>query len=177
MTRYDQASGSCCVYTFKEGLLSAVAHDLKIRVGRWSLTVGDDGGSVEGTFDPKSLEVECAMKSGREAPSTISARDKRKIGDNIQKDVLKTKRHGEIRFAASSVEADGDGYQVAGALTLAGRSRNLRVAVRRAGDQLEATVRLNQPDFGIKPFSAMLGTLKIQAEVEVRIVVPAPKGD
>ena len=33
-------------------------------------------------------------------------------------------------------------------------------------------VRLHQPDFGIKPYSALLGTLKIKPEVTVRCSVP-----
>jgi hypothetical protein len=37
-----------------------------------------------------------------------------------------------------------------------------------------ARVRLHQPDLGIKPYSAMLGTLKIQPGVAVEISVPAP---
>ncbi len=174
MTRYDQASGSCHVYTFKEGLLSAVAHDLKIRVDRWAITVSDDGGTVEATFDPTSLTVECAMKDQREAAGALAERDKRKIADNIRKDVLKSKRHNEIRFSATQVDAAGDGYELSGALTLAGKTRDIRASVRREGDELTTTVRLHQPDFGIKPFSAMLGTLKIQPQVEVRIRVPAP---
>src|SRR4051812_4209200 len=37
--RIDPASAECLVYTFKEGLLSAVAHDLKIRVERFEIEV------------------------------------------------------------------------------------------------------------------------------------------
>ena len=37
------------------------------------------------------------------------------------------------------------------------------------GQQVE--LKLNQPDFGITPYRAMLGTLKIQPEVTIRITV------
>ena len=31
---------------------------------------------------------------------------------------------------------------------------------------------VHQPDFGIRPYSAMLGTLRGQADVSVRVVLP-----
>jgi hypothetical protein len=34
-------------------------------------------------------------------------------------------------------------------------------------------VVLNQPEFGITPYRAMMGTLRIKPEVRVRISVPA----
>jgi len=70
------------------------------------------------------------------------------------------------------VTAEGEGYAVEGELTLVGRSRPVSARVTRAGAQLVTEVRLNQPDFGIKPFSAMFGTLKIQPHVIVRLTVP-----
>lgn len=172
MPRYDQQSGECLVFTFKEGLLSAVAHDLKIRVGRWELHRDGDG-AIEGSFDPNSMTVVCAMRDGRPSSGTISARDTAKIESNIKSDVLAASRHREIRFRSTRVSAEGDGYAVEGELTLVGRSRPVSARVTREGAQLVTEVRLNQPDFGIKPFSAMFGTLKIQPHVIVRLTVPA----
>ncbi len=37
-----------------------------------------------------------------------------------------------------------------------------------------AEVRLQQPDFGIRPYRAMLGTLRVQPDVLIRMSVPAP---
>jgi len=175
MARYDQDNGECLVFTYKEGLLSAVAHDLKIRVGRWELTVDGEGADavVRGTFDPTSLSVVCAMKDGAESRGTIGGRDLQKIEKNIQSDVLNTRRHREIGFRSTGVEESGEGYRVSGELNLAGRTRTISTQVRREGERLVAELRINQPDFGIKPFSAMLGTLKIQPQVTVRLTVPA----
>ncbi|TNF25789.1 MAG: YceI family protein [Deltaproteobacteria bacterium] len=170
MARYDQSSGECLVFTYKEGLLSAVAHDLKVKVGRWELSY--DGGAIDATFDPTSLSVVCAMRNGSDAPGAIPARDVKKIEGSIQSDVLATKRHREIRFRSTRVEASGDGYEIAGELTLVGRTRALTARAVREGGRLVAEVRLHQPDFGIKPFTAVFGTLKIQPHVTVRLAVP-----
>jgi hypothetical protein len=171
---YDQSDAECLVYTFKEGLLSPMAHDLKLRVGRFRLTVADDASAVAGTFETASVGVVCAMKDGAEAPAALSGLYRSQIDKNVAKEVLLVKKHPEARFASTSVAADGDGYRVRGTLTLSGRSRDIELHAQRRGERLVARVRLHQPDFGIKPFSAMLGTLKIQPGVAVEISVPAP---
>jgi hypothetical protein len=47
------------------------------------------------------------------------------------------------------------------------------LAVRREGERLATSVRLHQPDFGIAPYRAMLGALRVKADVVVRASVPA----
>lgn len=171
--RFDQDSADVLVFTFKEGLLSAVAHDLKIRVTRFSIDVDPATNAITATFDPASLKVVCAMKSGQEAHGALSESDRRKIEGNIRDDVLQSKRYPEIRFASTGVEeSDGTGYRVRGQLTLHGRTRDVAFESRSDGEGQVAEVRIHQPDFGIEPYSAMLGTLKIKPDVLVRVALP-----
>lgn len=174
MARYDAQSGECLVLTFKEGVLSAVAHDLELRVGSFTLDVDDTSHAIDARFDLRSLRVVCAMKDGRESPSSLSDKDKREIEQNMAKDVLDSGRWPEARFVSKKVRADGDAWVIDGDLTLCGKTHELSARATRAGDRLEARVRLHQPDFGIKPYKAMLGTLRVQADVEVRLSLPAP---
>lgn len=166
MPTFDAKSARCRVFTFKEGLLSAVAHDLEIDVTDFSIEVGDDG-SIVARFDPRSLRVLHAIEKGRPS-NAVSDKDKRKIESNIVDDVLEAKRHGTIEFRSSAV-ADAE---VRGALTLHGKTRDIVVPVREDGEHRVGRVRLHQPDFGIKPYSAMLGTLKIQPHIEIELRVP-----
>ena len=55
--------------------------------------------------------------------------------------------------------------EVVGKLTLHGVTREIRCT--RSGELVEA--RLDQRDFGIKPYSAMFGTLKVKPEVVVTV--------
>ncbi|MFT7579180.1 MAG: polyisoprenoid-binding protein YceI [Myxococcota bacterium] len=180
MSVIDANQGECQVFTFKEGLLSPMAHDIKLQLDRWSLTHDPEARTLSGTFDPASVRVVCARKNGADSPGTLSSGDMRKIQKTIQNDVLKTRRFGEIRFAGHYVATDGEpagsGFTVEGELTLAGRTCPITAVVTLAGDQLVATARIHQPDFGIKPYSAMFGALKVQAAVEVRVAVPAAVG-
>lgn len=172
MPTYDEKSAECLIFTFKEGLLSAVAHDLSIRVGRLSVEVADDGSRVSARFDPASLTVVSAMKDGREAPGSLGEGDRRKIERSIREEVLDVRRHPEIRFEADSIRSDGETATLTGRLHLHGRSQPLSVPARRTDGGWLAEASLDQPAFGIKPFSAMLGTLRIRPDVRVRVLVP-----
>ncbi|MBS2031800.1 MAG: YceI family protein [Deltaproteobacteria bacterium] len=161
-----ERDGEVRVFTFKEGVLSAVAHDLEIAVERFRFEWDDARTRVTATFDAKSLRVLHAIVRG--APSSaLSDRDKRKIEDNLRDDVLHVKRFPEIRFQSTRI----DGLRVEGTLTLHGTTRAIATELRQEGGKLIADVPLNQPDFGITPYSAMLGTLRVQAGVRVKIVV------
>ena len=172
MPTYRDAELECFVLTFKEGMLSAIAHDLKIAVERGSVTVMDDG-SIEATFDPTSLRVVCARKGGKDAPGTLSAGDKKKIEGNIAKDVLHSRKHGEVRFVSKSVAQDGERATITGELTLHGTTQPIAATATKEGGRWVTEVPIHQPDFGIKPYTAMLGTLKVQPTVKVRLSLPA----
>ena len=48
---FDASSAECLVLTYKEGLLSAVAHDLRIRVTRFDVEASLSPPSVRARFD------------------------------------------------------------------------------------------------------------------------------
>ena len=160
-----QLDAECEVFTFKEGVLSAIAHDLRIRATRFE--VETDGASfVKATIDPASLRVVCARKGGVDDPRSLSDADKRTIEGNIVNDVL---GRDEIRFASTEVAEEGEGFRVRGDLTLAGKTKPIEFVTRREGARQVAEVTIHQPDFGIRPYRAMLGTLRVQADVRVRV--------
>lgn len=173
-TRTDQDQGaSVRVLTFKEGLLSAVAHDLEIAIERFSLTWDDAKTKLEATFDAKSARVLHPISHGQPAPGGLSPRDLAKIGGTIESDVLRTRSYPEVRFASTSVAPAGEGFTVRGTLTLVGQAREIEGRVTREADAWVTEVVLDQTRWGITPYSAMMGTLKIKPEVRVRIRVPA----
>ena len=89
--------------------------------------------------------------------------------DSIGDALAARQLHAELRAA----QARGDELAVTGTLALHGAERPVVVSARRDARGWSAEVRLHQPDFGIRPYRAMLGTLRVQADVVVRVVVPA----
>ncbi|MEW5739217.1 MAG: YceI family protein [Myxococcota bacterium] len=163
MAHFDSSSAEVLVFTFKEGLLSAVAHDLKLRVTKFGLEV--EGDSVKAEFDAASLEVVTAMKDGKENPGALPGFASTEIHKNIVNDVLEAKKYPVIRFETTRITD----AEVRGRLSLHGQTRELTGARKDAGGKKVAEFRFDQRDFGIKVYSAMLGTLKIKPEVVVRV--------
>lgn len=175
MARFDASNAEVLVFSYKDGLLAKMAHDLKIRVESFSIDVDDETGAIEARFDPKSLRVVCARKDGRDDPGTLSSGDIQKVHANIEKDVLEVKRYPEISFRSREVVETERGHRVAGDLTLHGATRPIVAEVVRDGEAYRTEVRLQQPDFGIKPYTAALGALKVKAEVLISVTTE-PRG-
>ncbi len=171
--RLDASTAALTIFTYKKGLLSRVAHDLAIDVTAFALDLEADAGGVrvELSADPTSLRVAHAMRGGVPARGLLSAGDRRSIERAIVEEVLESALHRDIRFAALAT-ADGAGWRIGGLLSLHGSERRLETRARRDGADWVAEVALDQRDFGIRPYSAMLGALRIEPEVRVQVRVP-----
>ena len=164
----------CEVLVLREGLLSAVAHDLLLRVTAFEIAVDLGTLGVVARLDPASLRVVTALRDGRPLPDALRPGDVREIEATIAGEILRAPRHREIRFASTRVLPTARGYDVHGTLELRGVARPLALDVRRADGRLETEATLHQPDFGIAPYRAMLGTLRVRADVVVRVSTPEP---
>ncbi len=168
--QYDQNSAKCRVFTFKEGLLSKIAHDLELDVTSFRVDV--DGGQVRAEVDATSLRVLHALKDGAPNASALSDDDKRKIEGQIAEDVLHAKEHPTITFVSEALSESGSGHTVSGSLTLNGVTKPLSATSSVSNGEEVVEVTLNQPTWDITPFKAMMGTLKVQADVKVRLLLP-----
>jgi hypothetical protein len=172
MASYDASTAQCWVFSYKEGLLSKVAHDLKHRVTAFSLRVDPQSGKIEAELDARSLRIECVMENGQESAIALSEDDKNKIQANLITEVLHADEHHAISFRSTSVTETPAGLQIEGSLELNGKVQPIVTMARRLQTSYVAELTIHQPSFGIKPFSAMFGALRIKPDVLVRVVVP-----
>ena len=163
--------GRITLRTSRDGLAASAGHDLTIDAARWSgeLVVGPDlvAASLKVTVDLGALVV----REGTGGIKQLSDRDKREISVTARK-VLGVDRYPQTTFTASGFETgpDGSGGVVTGSLALAGQSRPLQLVVTEAGPgRYRATTTVRQTDFGIKPYSALLGSLKVANAVQVEV--------
>ena len=171
MSTYNQDNAQSYVFTFKEGLLSPMAHDLRVKIGRFTIDVDDASGAVSASFDTSSLVIDTPMKDGNENPSALSDSDKQKIAGQIREDVLHSGKFPEATFKSRSVQKRADGgFDLDGDLTLHGVTKPISAKTQVVGGKQQLDFDLSQPEFGITPYKAMMGTLKIQAVVKVRVV-------
>jgi hypothetical protein len=173
--RWDPSNAEIVVYTFKEGLLSTFGHDLEIRATRFVIE-GDEGTRRgEARIEAGALRVVGAVYDGVTKADALSDNDKRSIEDDIFQNVLDVDDHPEIRFVALRVDEHGDEVLITGELSLHGVTRPLAMTARHKGDRWVADVPLHQPDFGITPFRAFLGSLRIKPDVRVHVSAIDPR--
>jgi len=166
--QFGTDNGRITLRTFRDGLVAQAGHDLTIEAVRWSgeLVMAPD-------LTPESLTVSIdlgalVVRAGTGGIKPLTERDKREIAVTARK-VLSADRYPEATFAATSFEpgADHAGGTIVGTLTLAGRSQPQRLQVTEAAPgQYRATTTIRQTSFGIKPYSAFLGSLKVADAVE-----------
>lgn len=163
--------GSIKVMTGRDGPAAQMGHDLVLEVTRWEATVTiSDDSAVEFSADPASFEVLAA--TGGVKP--LSSKDKAQIKTYIVSKVLGS---SPIRFRSSAATLDGATLTVVGTLNIAGGSRSVTVPLTVAEDgTIRGRVTIVQSDFGIKPFSIMMGALKVADPVEVQIETKLPTG-
>jgi|SRR5882762_3147691 YceI-like protein len=159
--------GTIAVRTSRTGAAAKAGHDLLLHVTAWSATVEVGEGSTPTSLvldaDARSLRV----REGTGGLQALDDDDKENIEQTIDDEVLK--RHG-IVFRSTSVRSAGEGgrLSVEGELTLIGNARPIafELMVDRDG-KLSGNAVVKQSDWGIKPYSALFGALKVADEVEV----------
>ncbi len=172
----DASRGTCAVYIFREGALSAFGHDLKLQVTDFTLEIGE-GLAIRAGCRTDSVRVVGALRRGDTASvdeQLPSAGDRRDIERNVARDILEADRYPQATFRSTKVEPSGGGYRVAGLLDLHGAVKEVTFTAERQGDRAVARLTLDQPDFRIKPFRAMMGALRVKPEVLLEVSAPLP---
>jgi len=172
------SNASLTIRTTKAGLGAKLAHDLTLEAKTWSGSIIFDdadlaASSVEVTVAATSLAV--TDFSGGVKP--LSDGDRKEIARNINEKALQTNKYSDITFRSTAISGQADTFTVTGDLTITGTTRPVSLAVTvGAGGLVTVLATVTQTQFGIKPYSAMLGTLKISDEVEVHatLTLPAP---
>ena len=132
----DQSTAVCQIFTYKEGLLSGLAHDLRISVTSFVIDFGGEDHFISACFSTRSLRVDCAMVDGRERPDLLSLREQDDINNNIIREVLHTETYPEILLLSSSVRMQEADYLISGQLVLHGQSREISFIVRKENESL-----------------------------------------
>jgi polyisoprenoid-binding protein YceI len=112
------------------------------------------------------------MRDGKLDPAALSAADKSEIERALREEVLHTDRHPKASFGGQAAATGADRFELSGALELHGKREPLVIAGRREGQRLLADVELRPSRFGIEPYRALGGALKLDDRVVVRTWLP-----
>ncbi|MGP0049522.1 MAG: YceI family protein, partial [Solirubrobacteraceae bacterium] len=155
------------VRTRKAGAASKAGHNLLIEVTSWTATleVGDDPASTTVKLSANSHSLKVLEGTG--GIQALGDDDRVSIKHTIDTEVLKG---GTIEFCSSACGPGQNGGSAlfTGDLELLGKRRPLAFELHAYDDgHLSATATVRQTDWGIKPYSALFGTLKVVDEVQV----------
>ena len=161
------------VRTGRGGAAAKAGHDLTLHVTSWegTLTLGEGSAetSVELAADATSMRV-------REATGGVQALgddDRANIEKTIDDEVL---RRQDITFRSTKAEGDGGTITLTGDLTIVRKTQPITFELAIGDDgALAATAVVKQTAWGMKPYSALFGALKVKDEVQVVLEGQLPK--
>ena len=157
------------VFTYKDGLLARLAHDLRLSLRRFEVV--KSGATITGRFWPGSLVVDGVVeRSGQVDTRALSEADPRKILGNIADEVLLLARFPEAVFTGTVVAG---GVGIEGSLTMVGQTAAVNVSIEAVDGRLRANLTLVPSRWGIAPYRALAGAIKLQDRVLVKIDFPA----
>ncbi len=167
--RLGTESGRIVLRTFRDGLAATAGHDLVIELPRWSgeLVIDDDKApeSLEARIDVAALVV----REGSGGLKPLTDRDRQEIANTARR-LLSTDRHPEAVFTASRFELPGDNGVIEGNLSIRGVTRPLRLQVSQPEPgSYRGTGTLVQSAYGIKPYTAFFGALKVRDAVDIEV--------
>ncbi|MGZ4603652.1 MAG: YceI family protein [Kineosporiaceae bacterium] len=165
--RLGPDDATLAVRTKRTGAAAMAGHNLVIHVTAWeaTLAVGEDPAttSIELAVDATSLRVH----EGHGGAQALDDDDKANIQKTIDDEILKRQ---DVTFRSTRVESAGNGgrLSVRGDLTIAGTTHPIEFDVRVDDDgTLSASAVVTQTAWGMKPYSALFGALKVADDVEV----------
>ncbi|MCO6010604.1 YceI family protein [Actinoallomurus purpureus] len=171
-------SGRLLVRTSRSGVGRKVGHDLTIEVTRWS------GEAVVDPADPASLSVTVSaevdslkVREGTGGIKPLTDSDRAEIEKNAREKILRAREHPVITFRSTGVEGTPEAFTITGDLTIMGRTNAISVRGGVEDDRVRGGTTVVQTRWGIKPYSALLGALKLADEVAVEFDLALPGAD
>jgi polyisoprenoid-binding protein YceI len=156
-------NGTLAVRTGRTGTVAKAGHDLLIHVTKWRGTL-DDGDEPSVTLDAVGASLQ--VREGTGGMKALDDGDMANIQQTIDDDVLKRQ---DISFRSTRVEETGGGFSVTGDLTLRGTTRPIAFDLELEDGRVRGTAVVKQTEWGMKPYSALFGALKVADDVRVEI--------
>ncbi len=161
------ADGTVAVRTHRTGAAARAGHDLLLHVTAWrgEIEIGEDGAPTTVVFEVDTTSFRVIDGTG--GIQALGDDDRASIVQTIDDEIL---NRAPVTFRSTEVEETAPSvFCVHGDLTLVGETRPLTVELTAADGALRAAAAVVQSSWGIKPYSALFGALKVADDVSVAI--------
>jgi polyisoprenoid-binding protein YceI len=165
--RLGPESGPLLVHTTRAGLGAKAGHDLTIEVTRWHGRATVDTATPANSWvtiqvDADSFEV----RQGTGGIKPLTDADRAEISKTL-KQVLHTAQHPAITFRSRRVDGSAGSFTLDGDLTIMGVTRPVTVQGGVTDGRVVGGATVVQSRWGIRPYSAFFGALRLSDEVKV----------
>lgn len=162
------ASGRLLVKTARTGLGAKAGHDLTIEVTRWQGSATVDTANAANSSVTVSAEVDSfEVREGTGGVKPLTDADRAEIKKTLRKKILHTAKHPTITFTSSRVEGSAEAFTITGDLTITGVTKPVAMQCRVTDGRVTGTATITQTRWGVRPYSAFFGALKLRDDVEV----------
>jgi hypothetical protein len=163
--KLDPARSRVAVYTFAEGLLSALAHDLEIVAQAEGVSgeAADAGASAELKIAVASLRVRGVMKRGKLDTGVLSAGDRATIEKQITSDVLP----GAEVVARGTLEGTRASIEVVAPRGTARVSCPVAITKDGGATRVKGEADVSTKALGAPPVKGPMGAFRVKDQVKV----------
>jgi len=164
--RLGPESGELLLKTSRSGMGRRAGHDLVIEVTRWSAEVTIAGEPADITVSARVEVDSLKVRDGLGGVRPLTDKDRAEIRNRLR-EILESKAHPEISFASTRVTGSAESATVEGDLTIRGRTAPATVSAELSDDRVRGSATVAQTRWGIRPYTAFLGALKVADDVVV----------
>lgn len=168
---FGPQNGKLVVKVFREGMAKKAGHDLIIDVNSWKATATIAENPAESSFSATADVGSMTVREGVGGVKPLSEGDKNDIKKNITQKILTSP---EVSFTSTAVQPNGDAATVTGDMRIMGKTAPASVKLAKEGSKVKGNFSVVQSNWGIKPFQAMMGALKVKDQVEIELEADLP---
>jgi polyisoprenoid-binding protein YceI len=165
--RLGPESGRLLVHTTRTGLGAKAGHDLTIEVTRWHGRATVDVATPANSSVTVEVEVDSFdVREGTGGVKPLTDSDRAEIHKTL-KEILHTAQHPTITFRSRRVDGSAGSFTLNAELTIMGVTQPVMVQGRVTDGRVVGGTTVVQSRWGIRPYSAFFGALKLSDEVKL----------
>jgi polyisoprenoid-binding protein YceI len=165
--RLGPEAGRLLVHTSRTGLGAKAGHDLTIEVTRWHGHATVDTAVPANSLVTVQVDVDSfQVRVGTGGVKPFADADRAEISKTLKR-VLHTAQHPAMTFRSRRVDGSAGSFTLDGELTIMGITRPVTVQGGVTDGRVVGRATVVQSRWGIRPYSAFFGALRLRDEVKV----------
>lgn len=148
------------IYTYKDGLLAKLAHDLRLSIPA-KITSAPEG-KLNVALQLDQLQVDGVMRQGALQASELNDGQRADILKNAHESILESAKHPQVVVTGQASKQDAQTISFRGELSFKGKTQPISSIAKLEGGVWRAKLEITPSTFGVAPFKALAGAIKLK---------------